>query len=164
MTSLARLTESSNPATPRRHRAGAARDRAAAVAWCSILAGAASGLVMGLWSFGGPMPTPEWIGEYDALPRRFLRLTHVALFALGMLHLMLLRQLARTPAGPGLDRAALAAMAFGNLAMPLALGLAARWEALKYLTPLPAAALAFAIAVAALGALRRGMGGYDDTE
>ena len=37
------------------------RARAAAIAWCSILAGALSGMLMGLWSFDGPVPTPEWI-------------------------------------------------------------------------------------------------------
>ena len=66
----------------------AQRSRAATIAWCSILAGALSGMVMGLWSFDGPFPTPEWIGDYDALPRRFLRLAHVAMFALGFLHML----------------------------------------------------------------------------
>ncbi|HKJ61271.1 MAG TPA: hypothetical protein VKA94_04670 [Hyphomicrobiales bacterium] len=132
---------------------------ALAIAWCSILLGAVSGLVLGLWSFGGPFPTPEWIGPYDALPRRFLRLAHVALFALGMLHLMVFRQISATPTSRAADRLALRAMAFGNIAMPLALVSAAWWEPLKYVTPLPALSLTAAFAVAAVGAIRHSMGG-----
>lgn len=139
----------------RRSEAGNERSSAApAIAWSSILAGALTGLALGLWSFGGPFPTPEWIGSYDALPRRFLRLAHVALFALGILHLMTSRQIAATPVAPALDRLALRAVAFGNIAMPLALIAAAVWEPMKYLTPFPALGLTFAFSVAAIGAVR----------
>lgn len=132
---------------------------APAIAWCSILLGALSGLLLGLWSFGGPFPIPEWIGAYDALPRRFLRLAHIALFALGMLHLMVSRQMSVTPTSPAIDRMALRAMAFGNIAMPLALFAAAWWEPLKYITPLPAFALTAAFAVAAAGTIKHCIGG-----
>jgi hypothetical protein len=132
---------------------------AQAIAWTSILLGAVSGLALGLWSFGGPFPTPEWIGSYDALPRRFLRLAHVALFALGMLHLMVCRQLSATPTSPTLNRLALRTMAFGNIGMPLALFAAAWWEPLKYVTPFPALALTAAFAVTAAGAIKHSIGG-----
>ena len=115
--------------------------------------------MLGLWSFGGPVATPEWIGPYDALPRRFLRLAHIALFALGMLHLMVFRQISARPTSPTIDRMALRAMAFGNIGMPLALIAAAWWEPLKYLTPLPAFALTAAFAVAAAGAIKHSIGG-----
>ena len=68
---------------------------ASVIAWFSILAGALSGMVMGLWSFDGPVPTPDWIGSYDSLPRRFLRLAHIAMFALGILHFVVARQITR---------------------------------------------------------------------
>jgi len=130
-----------------------------AIAWSSILLGALSGLVLGLWSFGGPVATPEWIGPYDALPRRFLRLAHVAFFALGILHLMVARQISTAPLSEMTGRLALRAMAFGNIAMPLVLIGAAVWEPLKYAAPLPALALTFAFAVAAAGAIRHSTGG-----
>lgn len=148
------------PALSGRRNTGSGRSKIApAIAWCSILLGALSGLVLGLWSFGGPVPTPEWIGPYDALPRRFLRLAHVALFALGILHLMVSRQIGEMPVSVAADRLALRAMAFGNVAMPTALIAAALWEPLKYLTPLPALALCIAFAVAATGAIRHSLGG-----
>lgn len=131
---------------------------APAIAWSSIFLGAFTGMVLGLWSFDGPFPTPEWIGPYDALPRRFLRLAHVALFALGILHLMVFRQIAGAPVPARIDRLALRAAAFGNIAMPLVLFTAAVWEPAKYLTPLPALALSFSFAIAAVGAIRQNTG------
>ena len=132
-----------------------ARSRATAIAWGSILAGALSGMVMGLWSFDGPFPTPEWIGDYDALPRRFLRLAHVAMFALGVLHMMVARQITTTPTRPRLDHLGLHAMAAGNVLMPTILIAAAVWEPFKYLTPIPSLAISTALAIAAYGACVR---------
>lgn len=134
---------------------GAPRSRAAAIAWGSILAGALSGAVMGLWSFGGPFPTPDWIGAYDDLPRRFLRLAHVAMFALGLLHMLVARQITSAPITPKLDRLGLNAMAAGNILMPTFLIAAAIWEPLKYLTPIPTTALTVAFAIAAWSAYRQ---------
>ena len=131
------------------------RSRAAAIAWCSILAGALSGALLGLWSFNGPFPPPAWIGDYDALPRRFLRLAHVAMFALGFLHMLVARQITETPWRPDLDRLALNSMAVGNVLMPTLLIAAAVWEPMKFLTPIPTAALTTAFAIAALGAIRQ---------
>jgi hypothetical protein len=131
------------------------RSRAAAIAWCSILGGALSGAVMGLWSFEGPFPTPEWIGDYDALPRRFLRLAHVAMFALGFLHMLVARQISEAPINDRMDRLALNSMAIGNITMPVFLIAAAVWEPLKFLTPIPTTALTIAFAIAALSAVRR---------
>ena len=131
------------------------RSRAAAIAWCSILAGALSGAVMGLWSFDGPFPTPEWIGDYDALPRRFLRLAHVAMFALGFLHMLVARQITEAPISPSMNRLGLNAMAAGNILMPTLLIAAAVWEPFKYLTTIPTLALTTAFAVAALSAIRQ---------
>lgn len=139
---------------------GSARSRAAAIAWCSILAGALSGAVMGLWSFDGPFPTPEWIGDYDSLPRRFLRLAHVAMFALGLLHMLVARQITSAPISRRLDQLGLNAMAVGNILMPVILIAAAVWEPLKYLTPIPTLALTIAFAVAALSAIRQAKGDF----
>lgn len=130
-----------------------------AIAWLGILMGAVSGLIMGLWSFDGPFPTPDWIGGYDELPRRFLRLAHVAFFALSILHFLVARQIRSTPLSPNVDTIALWSMAFGNIAMPVFLIAAAIWEPAKYLTSLPATALTYAFAVTATGAIQNCFGG-----
>lgn len=146
-------TQTSLPATK-----AAQRSQAAKIAWCSILAGALSGMVMGLWSFDGPFPAPEWIGDYDALPRRFLRLAHVAMFALGFLHMLVARQITEAPVSPSLDRLGLKAMAAGNILMPTILIAAAVWEPFKFFTSIPAFALTTAFAIAALSAFRQKQG------
>ncbi|MDJ1017581.1 MAG: hypothetical protein QNJ35_13800 [Paracoccaceae bacterium] len=134
------------------------RSRAAMIAWCSILGGALSGMVMGLWSFNGPFPTPDWIGPYDSLPRRFLRLAHIAMFALGILHMLVARQITEAPVRPDLDRLALRSILIGNIGMPAVLIAATIWQPLKYLAAIPSTAVTVAIAICALSAIRRRQG------
>lgn len=130
-------------------------DFSRAVAWTSLLLGAASGLVIGLWSFGGPVPEPDWVGGYAELPRRLLRLGHIALFALGMINFMLTRQLAASDLSAGTTRLALAAMNVGNVGMPVLLFAAVARPEVKYLLALPALAVALALAIAASAAWRQ---------
>ena len=115
-------------------------DFSRALALTSLLLGAVSGLAMGLWSFGGPLPEPAWIGGYGDLPRRLIRLAHIALFALGMINLMLARQQAALDLPAPTARLALAAMNLGNLLMPTLLVATVFLPAAKYLLALPALA------------------------
>ena len=91
------------------------------VAWSSFTAGAASGLVLGLWSFDGPFPVPSWIGEYGDVSRRLLRLGHIAFFGLAMLNLLLARHLPTLKLSGRMAWLALAGMNFGNIVMPMIL-------------------------------------------
>lgn len=122
------------------------------VGFTSLAAGALSGMLIGLWSFGGPVPTPAAIGDYGELPRRLLRLGHIAFFGLGMLNLILARHLPSTPITLRAQRGALGCMIFGNLTLPPALIAGAMLEPLKYLTAPPAFAVTLALCIAALGA------------
>ena len=128
--------------------------RAQALAWCSILCGALTGMLMGLWSFDGPIPVPGWIGSYDELPRRFLRLAHVAMFALGMLHVMVGKWLSTSEMPSRHKTSAYVMMAAGNVLMPAVLIGAAIWAPLKYLTAVPTLALTIAFAIVAQDAVR----------
>lgn len=122
-----------------------------AVALTSMALGALSGMLMGLWSFGGPAPVPDVIGDYGDLPRRLLRLGHIAFFGLAFLNLILARQIPSLPLGVKAKRGALGCMNFGNVALPAALIAAAFWEPLKYLTAPPAFAITLALCIAAWG-------------
>lgn len=51
--------------------------------WWLILAAFATGALIGLY-----FHKPEFLGGYDALPRRMVRLGHIALAALGMLNIL----------------------------------------------------------------------------
>ena len=63
------------------------------VAWTGMACGAALGLIMGLWSFDGPVAPPNFIGDYTDTARRLLRLGHIACFGIGILNLLLVREL-----------------------------------------------------------------------
>ncbi len=130
-------------------------DFSRAIALTSLFLGAASGLVIGLWSFGGPLPEPAWVGGYSELPRRLIRLGHIALFALGMINLMLARQHAGFGLPERTTRLALAAMNIGNLLMPALLFATVFLPAMKYLLAAPALAVTLALAIAAHGGWRQ---------
>lgn len=124
-----------------------------AVGWASLAVGAITGLVLGIWSFGGPIPVPEWIGDYDALPRRLLRLGHIAFFGLGILNIALAHHLRRTRTFGFPSGLSLGAMNLGNIFLPLTLIAAAAYEPAKYLMSLPAIAVTLALVVGAYVAI-----------
>lgn len=126
------------------------------IALTSMALGAVSGMLMGLWSFGGPAPAPDGIGDYGELSRRLLRLGHIAFFGLAFVNLILARQLPDLPLGLKARRGALGCINFGNIALPTALIAAAFWEPVKYLTAPPAFAVTLALCIAAWG----GWAGY----
>ena len=90
-------------------------DLSRVIAWCSFAGGAFSGLVMGLWSFDGPVPVPSWIGDYDSVARRLLRLGHIAFFGLAMLNLFLVRHMPTLDLNNRMGGLALGLMNFGNI-------------------------------------------------
>ena len=124
------------------------------VGWISFALGAATGLILGLWSFDGPMAVPQWLGDYGDTSRRLARLGHIAFFGLGILNLLLARELPELGLRAGGRRAASVAMNFGNIFLPLILFAAAAYRPLKYLMPIPAVAVTVAMTLAAWGALR----------
>lgn len=121
------------------------------IALTSMVLGAVSGMVIGLWAFGGPVAPPDGMEAYGELSRRLLRLGHIAFFGLALINLILTRQLPALPLGLRATRGALGCIAFANLALPLALIAAAFWEPLKYLTAPPAFAVTLALGIAAWG-------------
>ncbi len=125
-----------------------------AIGFTSLLIGVASGMILGLWSFGGPIPVPDAIGDYSALPRRFLRLGHIAFFGLGLINLVIAGHWRRLALGRPAARLALRLMNLGNLGLPPVL-LAAAWQpTLIYLMPAPVACVFAALALCVLGAWR----------
>jgi hypothetical protein len=128
------------------------------IGWSGMALGAGMGLLLGLWAFDGPLPTPAWIGDYDATPRRLLRLSHIACFGLGLINLLMAREAPRLALSAGLRRAALQAMNLGNVLLPVTLFAAALYAPLKYLMPLPALAVFAALCLTAIG-LWLGRGG-----
>lgn len=129
-------------------------DRNRMIGWVSMALGAGSGLMLGLWSFSGPVPTPDWLGDYDNVSRRLVRLGHIAFFGLGILNILLARELPHLALSTAAQRLALRAMNFGNIFLPLTLWAAGVYHPLKYLMPFPATSVFVALLVAAIGAIR----------
>lgn len=125
-----------------------------AVGWTGIFLGLAAALWIGTWAFDGPMTTPAGFESYDSLPRRLLRLGHIAAIAVGVLNILFGRELPRLALSDGWKRAAsiLAALAWPGLA--LGCMAAAFVPSLKYALPAGALALTAATAIAAVGAWR----------
>lgn len=128
------------------------RDWNRRVGWASLAVGVTTGLVMGLWSFDGPVAVPEWLGAYDATSRRLVRLGHIAFLGLGILDILLGRELPRLDLGDAAKRVASRAMIFGNVFLPITLFAAGMSPPLKYVMPLPATAVFVALVLAAKGA------------
>jgi hypothetical protein len=57
--------------------------------------GALTGMVMGMWSFDGPLAVPGWLGDYGSTARRLVRLGHIACFGIGILNLLLVAEVAK---------------------------------------------------------------------
>jgi hypothetical protein len=117
-----------------------------------MAAGVGTGLVLGLWSFDGPVAVPAWIGAYGDTSRRLVRLGHIAFIGLGILNVLLAREIPRSSLGPRAGRLASRSMSFGNVGLPLALFAAAAWRPLKPLMAPPALAVFLALGLAAWGA------------
>jgi hypothetical protein len=124
------------------------------VGWISACVGIATGLTMGLWSFDGPFPVPEWLGGYEQTARRLARLGHIAFLGLAIFNLLLAETLPRLALPAGARRAAAWAMNFGNIFLPLTLFAAAAYRPLKYLMSVPALAVFLAFVLTAYGVCR----------
>jgi hypothetical protein len=127
-------------------------ERNRVVGWSSVAVGAITGLLLGLWSFDGPLATPTFLGGYDELSRRLVRLGHIAFFGLGILNLLLARDLRELALSDSAKKFSSQAMNFGNVFLPLTLFAAAAYHPLKYAMSLPALAVALALSFAAMGA------------
>lgn len=123
--------------------------------WSSIAVGIATGLVIGLWSFDGPVATPAWIGEYTDTSRRLLRLGHIAFIGLGLLSILLADELGRSSLSARGRELASRLMVAGNVFLPVLLVGAAAWRPLKYLMGLPATCVFVAMVLAAWGARKQ---------
>ncbi len=121
------------------------------VGWMLFLAGILGGMVMGMWSFDGPVPAPAALADYSSLPRRLTRLAHIAAMALGITNILYGQELPRVRLSARIRRLGERSMIVAGLLMPAFLTLAAfqdaRW---KYALPLPATASLIGVAVIVL--------------
>jgi hypothetical protein len=120
-------------------------------AWWMIGASMAGGAVLGLWSFGGPLPAPPGFRAFDDLPRRLVRLGHIAAIALPVLNLLYVPWMRRARWRAPVRRVGCRLLLFGTVALPSFLVLAAFWDPGRYLLPAPVVALIVAVCLLAAG-------------
>ena len=120
-------------------------------AWWMIGGSMAAGAVLGLWSFGGPIPAPAGFLAYDDLPRRLVRLGHIAGIALPTLNLLYVPWMARSRWSGATRRLGCRLLLFGTVGLPSLLVLTAFWGPGLYLLPIPVAALTIAVCLLAAG-------------
>ena len=121
------------------------------VAWWMVGASMGVGAVLGLWSFGGPLSPPPGFRAFDDLPRRLVRLGHIAAIALPTLNLLYVPWIRRSRWGEARRRLGCRLLLFGTVGLPSLLTVAAFWDPGRYLLPVPVAALIVAIVLLAAG-------------
>jgi hypothetical protein len=121
--------------------------------WIWILVGLIVGAIMGMWAFNGPMPSP--VGDYTSLPRRMLRLSHIAFIALAIINILYGYEVDKINLRNNLKKAGSRCMIYGAFLMPLFLIAAAFFEPLKYLTMISATLVIIAVAIMAFGQIQR---------
>ena len=124
------------------------------VAWASLALGALSGLVLGTWSFDGPVEVPAWLGDYGDTSRRLARLAHISLFGLGILNLLVVRELPRCALRNREKLTASIAMNFGNMFLPLTLIAAAIYHPMQYAMSVPSLSVTLALVITTYGVCR----------
>jgi hypothetical protein len=128
------------------------------VAWWMIGVSMAVGAVLGLWSFGGPVAPPPGFRAFDDLPRRLVRLGHIAAIALPVLNLLYVPWMVRSRWGEATRRAGCRLLLSGTVGLPSLLMVAAFWDPGRYLLPIPVGALMAAVFLLAAGLSGRAPG------
>src|SRR3989344_2722582 len=120
--------------------------------WIWILCGIILGAIMGMWSFNGPFPSP--IGDYTSLPRRMLRLSHIAFIALAIINILYGYEIDKIKVKEKLKNMGSSFMIYGAILMPLILIGAVFFEYLKYFTIIPTFLIIIALIIIVFGILR----------
>jgi hypothetical protein len=121
------------------------------LAWWMIGIGMAGGAIMGLWSFDGPARPPAGFALYDDLPRRLVRLAHIAAVALPALNLLYVPWMRQSAWGEADRRRGCRLLLFGTVALPVLLALAAFWRPALFALAVPVFALVAASFLLAAG-------------
>lgn len=120
-----------------------------AFGWLWITVGLVAGAGLGLG-----FHRPHWLGGYGALPRRLLRLGHIALIALGFLNVLVGFSLPRAALAPWEQQLVSWAWIVGAVTMPLVCVLTAWRVRLRHLFVVPVASLIAGGVTLAIGMMR----------
>ena len=115
--------------------------------WFWILVGLIVGAVMGMWSFNGPFISP--VGDYSSLPRRMLRLSHVAFIALAIINILYGYEIDKI--NSKYKKLGSNFILWGGVLMPVLLLGGVFYEPIKYLTMIPATLVIVSVFIMVMG-------------
>jgi hypothetical protein len=121
--------------------------------WIWILAGFLVGAVMGMWSFNGPLASP--FGDYTSLPRRLLRLSHIAFIALAIINILYGYEIDKVKLKEKTKQIGSLCMIYGTVLMSVFLLAAAFFEPFKYFTMISTVLVIVAVAIILAGQLKK---------
>jgi hypothetical protein len=84
--------------------------------WLLVAGSLSTGMLMGLYAFDGPLPSPHFLGGYSDHARRLSRLSHSYGVVLGMLSIFLARELQTPEVGSGASPWAQSIFVIGTIA------------------------------------------------
>lgn len=119
--------------------------------WLTMVTGILSGATIGLWAFAGPFPTPPGHKNYTDLPRRMVRLAHIALIALPLINIVYGQFIDMVPLSDSLKYFGSRSMIVCMIGVPLFLVLGSLWLPFKYVEVIPVTAGAIALGIMCYG-------------
>lgn len=119
--------------------------------WIWMLTGITSGSILSAWAFNGPFLAPRGHKNYDDLPRRLVRLAHIAMFMLPLITIVYGQHIDSVPLSEGLKKCGAWNMIILMLGIPTFLILASFRLWWKYLNVLPISAGFIGLGIMAYG-------------
>jgi hypothetical protein len=121
-----------------------------------VCVGLLAGLAMSLYAFEPLVRPPAALEHYDDLPRRLLRLAHIAGVGLPLINVVLGGWIDRVALSRGCKQGASVLLLAGAALVPAALGLEAAWAPLRaaHLAGPPVVAFCLGVFLLTFGALR----------
>jgi hypothetical protein len=116
-----------------------------------MVLGILSGATIGLWAFAGPFPTPKGHTNYTDLPRRMVRLGHIALIALPMINILYGQYIDSIPLSDSIKMIGSRGMIICMIGVPLFLFLGSLYLPFKYVEVIPVSAGFIALAIMSYG-------------
>jgi len=121
--------------------------------WVWLLSGLICGAILSLWSFNGPLLSP--LGDYTALPRRLVRLAHIAFIALAIVNILYGSSIDNTQLKKKWKNIGSQSLILGAIFMPVLLIIATSYEPIKYFLILPGTLVIIGVFVITIGLLRK---------
>ncbi len=119
--------------------------------WIWINMGIITGMIMGFWAFDGPIKPPPGNENYSSLPRRLIRLGHVALIVLPIINILYGKEIDLANLSHTLKVIGSYSMILAAIGIPLGCFAAAYKNVLKYTILIPANALLIGTLIMAWG-------------